>query len=568
MGLKALLPLHFHSYFVTATPSPLATLPAELLTIIFQWLKLLSADQWTRVTHVCSYWRQVALNMQLLWQDITLTASHPDALLEMIRRAGELPLRLSLSIPRSFEGDLCAIIHSYINRIEQLELDYNNFRWTRPPEPTSHPVRSILRKLRLSDREDPYSSLAPHPILEFNFELPVLETLQIEGCVVSHNIFHLLQPTVKHLSMVAYPSLMRIFRGIPSLGLHGVSGMQGLETLVLKSRPRTGSTPDVDGLTMHFPFLRRLEMHEWDSAVAMTLEHLAFPSSTCIVIKSFGDELSERLSNAIMTKICGIRPLEEPTAIPRLHTVQIRTALQPDQTNLSCATIWVPGVDYDPESHSPFEPPIPTAEPRCSVTPGFNDNSKLLFSLCASSVYPVKSIQTLIISRTTPGPGPHLDWDDPDEDSTSLFMQGSFRYISSLESLYLEGIVWYELGYRTRLVLPRLQVLSLSGISFGEGYHPPYSDEDITVLEWLLRMLARRKEAVSPITKLIISKAEDFTQEDAALMQDAVDEFLWDGIVERSEEARDLASVSDRNRSWLALMFLITLLLQFLLTVF
>ena len=74
---------------------PACRIPTELLVEVFIWTRDMCEapdDSWTRVAHVCSYWRQAALSSQKLWSSISLwTASFVNM---MVSRAGNAPLHL------------------------------------------------------------------------------------------------------------------------------------------------------------------------------------------------------------------------------------------------------------------------------------------------------------------------------------------------------------------------------------------------------------------------------------------------------------------------------------------
>jgi len=75
-------------------PSHIFRLPPELLSFIFNFLACAHAprdfERWVRVTHVCSYWRRVALDYPNLWTRISLHS--PSWALEMLARSKTAPI--------------------------------------------------------------------------------------------------------------------------------------------------------------------------------------------------------------------------------------------------------------------------------------------------------------------------------------------------------------------------------------------------------------------------------------------------------------------------------------------
>ncbi|OJT15009.1 hypothetical protein TRAPUB_8452 [Trametes pubescens] len=77
------------------------TLPPELLALIFWSTGTVGADpalnsRLIRLTHVCQYWRDVALQTPALWAYIAL--KHPSAVNAFLERSQALPLRIHLNM--------------------------------------------------------------------------------------------------------------------------------------------------------------------------------------------------------------------------------------------------------------------------------------------------------------------------------------------------------------------------------------------------------------------------------------------------------------------------------------
>ncbi|KAF8971186.1 hypothetical protein BDZ97DRAFT_1619311, partial [Flammula alnicola] len=85
--------------------SPASSVPPEVLCNIFALVKAenagdlhpdgafeFSALEWVRVTHVCKWWRDVALNASWLWTDIALASRRWAD--EMFARSKEAPLTI------------------------------------------------------------------------------------------------------------------------------------------------------------------------------------------------------------------------------------------------------------------------------------------------------------------------------------------------------------------------------------------------------------------------------------------------------------------------------------------
>lgn len=81
-----------------ADSSPIAQLPSETLITIF--LECVAHDTpslsnlgWIQITHVCRFWRDLALHSPLLWTNIPLRLGR-ECMEEFIRRSNSAPLKL------------------------------------------------------------------------------------------------------------------------------------------------------------------------------------------------------------------------------------------------------------------------------------------------------------------------------------------------------------------------------------------------------------------------------------------------------------------------------------------
>ncbi|KAF8264956.1 hypothetical protein EI94DRAFT_404355 [Lactarius quietus] len=126
--------------------SPVSRLLPEILVLIFTFLveantikssvgdvpgrigrpKVRLGLGWITVTHVCSLWRQVALEHRILWTHHRFNLSH-EWTAEMLRRAGDAPLELTLSeefvpFPPS-KNDAATVISQLLHRVSALTIE-------------------------------------------------------------------------------------------------------------------------------------------------------------------------------------------------------------------------------------------------------------------------------------------------------------------------------------------------------------------------------------------------------------------------------------------------------------
>jgi hypothetical protein len=102
--------------------APISSLPGEVLSDVFRFNveddnfeydspafgTNGTAPTLKTVTHVCSYWRQVALASHCLWSEaLNFLDEHPDWTLQMLRRSGGLPLKIHADL-RVLQGRWCS----------------------------------------------------------------------------------------------------------------------------------------------------------------------------------------------------------------------------------------------------------------------------------------------------------------------------------------------------------------------------------------------------------------------------------------------------------------------------
>ncbi|KAF6763854.1 hypothetical protein DFP72DRAFT_1163765 [Ephemerocybe angulata] len=107
-------------------------LPVEILSKVFldlasaiandfilePWLPKARAVSWIYVTHVCSHWREVALDCAALWSDIQYLK--PPLAEAMLSRSKRAPLSFKLSRYLNFNGEFKDVIHKILSHSERL----------------------------------------------------------------------------------------------------------------------------------------------------------------------------------------------------------------------------------------------------------------------------------------------------------------------------------------------------------------------------------------------------------------------------------------------------------------
>lgn len=136
--------------------SDIFSLPPELLVIIFEFYLLQcpqqEPDDWAALTHVCSYWRDIALSTPRLWTTIVLPAK-PRFLSAKLKRSGNAILDVDVKRdPPGYEdalereqSALLELVFEQIHRIGRLDIRCPSLRSSRClPEPVDAPQLRIL----------------------------------------------------------------------------------------------------------------------------------------------------------------------------------------------------------------------------------------------------------------------------------------------------------------------------------------------------------------------------------------------------------------------------------------
>jgi F-box-like len=265
-------------------PIPYVTLPPELLRMIFKacadppstepgdryWYDA-SNMRWIAITHVCRYWRSVALGYSDLWK--RLYFFNPDVTEEMIRRSkgANLEVRINANFRvhrRTAESEFITMLLPELHRVSVLHLI------------CLHRLQSLVDgfvsaapKLEYLYLSAPDSQSALHiPDTIFSRGTPALRSLELCNCIFT-------SPSPSSGTVSSPDS--HIGR-IPSTISQIVSFLRGtpmLHTLILDwVLPFVGTDDAYPNLVL--PKLSRLELSSSIASCTNFLEHIIFPVTT------------------------------------------------------------------------------------------------------------------------------------------------------------------------------------------------------------------------------------------------------------------------------------------------
>lgn len=175
------------------TAALIAQLPPEVLSHVFEFV---AADnqpqspkqrhQWKYISHVCSYWRQVALDCTALWLHIHFNTPQW-WVKDMLTRSKKAPLTFEVICENDYK-DL-SLIWAHIPRIRHLSISTGARIWqpliseeTFPPH--ANVVADLLHTLILRSTHDLAHCL---PMNVFAGGIPLLRQLELHNCNVDWN---------------------------------------------------------------------------------------------------------------------------------------------------------------------------------------------------------------------------------------------------------------------------------------------------------------------------------------------------------------------------------------------
>ncbi|PSR72217.1 hypothetical protein PHLCEN_2v11924 [Hermanssonia centrifuga] len=472
--------------------------------------------EWVQITHICHFWRDVALLSPRLWNRILVTQhTNVDCVREMLARSQQAPLFVSVDEEHHTNSDsvdfsLQAIL-AELHRIRSLELSVSSATLFKHSVHIERPAPLLRRFLLIDiDAQDEVVSRAPLPIATVHLERVILS-----GYELTH-IRHTLLPSIKHLTLLLPP------QGFSLELLHSALGdMTLIETLTL-SLWDGPSTHAVLGVVA-FPYLERLQLIGASVVCAAFLRHTTFPATSTTVIEGLDGADFNSFVSAMADKLNGDGVLGKPAPIKSL-------ALTHPDGNSSAWTLqgWTMErpIESLPKDRAPFQFSV-TFNESCSV-PHLVELFSSLPSSEVTSVYMGGPAMYLMIS----------DWFNSFKHMERLmFLKISSMSVDGLPPALMmqqDGQVISQRATTSRKVntlckpmFPRLRLLVLHEVFFRElvGH-----DEEILFFELLRKALKRRMTRRLPLRQLIITSAINFTASDASKLKSVVKALEWDGV--------------------------------------
>lgn len=271
------------------TPPDISVLSPELLVKIFTHLQDLhnveaarmmisTGDsirlRWSTVSHVCQYWRQIALGTPTLWSHIPLENSF--WLEESLKRSHPVPISIDYHSLGGHPYDRLHLALQQLHRVTDLSMSSTFLDLGSPlflqPAP-------MLRKLSLSSV---FQCKVPPNLFDSHF--PELRSLRVDNIIISQESA-LFSASLRELNI--HPCVGTRLDDIAS----ALSKMSCLEVLHLRGVPRDNNVGGIDDARRSYlPLLRKLTIADGDfTSTLALLSLLKLPRLDTISLLSYAN---------------------------------------------------------------------------------------------------------------------------------------------------------------------------------------------------------------------------------------------------------------------------------------
>ncbi|TCD71700.1 hypothetical protein EIP91_005466 [Steccherinum ochraceum] len=244
--------------------------------------------RWTRITHVCRRWRNIALHMPLLWTHVVFSAAwHVHAIPEMIARAGDRALSLEAKEVRYLQGShRSRAIKPIFQNIPQacslrLQIPLDTFQTLVDDIETPHAIH--LHAMILYNPSN-HNSL-PHSV-QFAWDLPNLQELILSKFTLDWTS-PLMQRRQLTKLVVNDPGVLQSVADV-SAALRELSELRYLQLVFLRRGISLAPTRSAERDTK-FPHLTFLHLHMAACDMVYLLESFALPVTTVAELEARWD---------------------------------------------------------------------------------------------------------------------------------------------------------------------------------------------------------------------------------------------------------------------------------------
>ena len=255
-----------------------------------------------RVSHVCHQWREIALNLPLLWSHVNFTSEslNSDGIAEILVRAKSAPLYLeAIFLGHRQDRDRCRTLqkelHTHVPHIRQLRISAEPvllegiLKGMASPAPTLELLSLSSASEGNQRRRTPRHSQSSIPDTLFESFTPRLSRVELFECDINWR-----SPLLKGLKYLEILNPSTNTRPELAVWLAALDEMPQLTTLTLHSAsPIAPPFPFVVRHTLTLPSLTRLDILGSSGDCALALAHLDLPALTCLCLIAFSSHESD-----------------------------------------------------------------------------------------------------------------------------------------------------------------------------------------------------------------------------------------------------------------------------------
>ncbi|KAH9985010.1 hypothetical protein BJV77DRAFT_1152962 [Russula vinacea] len=269
---------------------------------------------WIRATHVCRFWRQVALDDSSLWATISGISEKTELIYEMLARSRNAPLDIDIHVDEHSGRKVLNMFPPHFSHIRELRLHGPSILRTAV-------VRGIYLEAPALEHfelgvpiDSPITFRSPGGTRLFKGQAPRLRTVSLFQVLTPWPLIPRGQLT--HLKIVLFQEISA--DNIPSCGdlnqlIDLLVNCPGLEILDLEHSLPPQLTPVPRDQTIHLPCLSCLYLVGSSSRLTNLVKMLKLPSSTRLYLRCISENTSAHddhlLLPVVSAQLQGLAPI-------------------------------------------------------------------------------------------------------------------------------------------------------------------------------------------------------------------------------------------------------------------